>query len=227
MLKTLFNLAFPNDITSQIHMVNFIEIEQGCLKDSKINIIILHILWKKNPICNSSPFLKDCWLNWLMKLNWQIRKSHIDVWINSRWSGTKQCKATVYRSLESDEGKQDVFLTAAVGTSSQFCYPSLYRQPQLSLWPPNVNPCDDADYALLFFYGTLELITCTVMSFGLQENSSIQYFIWVSSQRLCWFCYLNLRLLAPDTLSPFGVKKISAVFMCKEIIIMCNIKLTE
>lgn len=67
-----------------------------------------------------------------------------------------------------------MFLTAAVGTSSHFCSPYLYSQQQLWLWPPTahkVNACDDTDYAVLFFHGTLDLLTCTFMLSGWQENS--------------------------------------------------------
>jgi len=131
-------------------MVNFTEIDQGCPKDSEISIIVLHILWKK------------IWfiivpLSW-RTANWNLTdkyaKATWDMWINSGWSGTKPCKATVYRSWESNEEKQDVFLAAAMRTSSQFCHPSLYSQQQLWLWPPTAHKviiCDDTDYALLFF----------------------------------------------------------------------------
>lgn len=131
--------------------------------------------------------------------------------------------------MQSNSLQKDVFLIAAGGTSSQFCYPSLYSQQQMWLWPPaahKVNPCDGTHYVLLFFYGTMNLLTCTFISAGLQENSQHPVCYLDKQPKPVLVLLSKSGLLFPDILSS-GIKKVSAVFTCKENIIMCNITLTE
>lgn len=84
-----------------------------------------------------------------------------------------------------------MFLTAAVSLA-----PSFVPSPIQPSAAHEVDPCDDSVYVLLFFYGNLKLYFHVIWI--ARELQHPVYYL-VSSQ--------SLGLLAPDILSPSGVKK--------------------